>query len=106
MDDAMSRAIGRRAKCGSASRRVSRISAVSGRRQHRCVRLFRPDVHRPPYSGAASLFEAFGIDGKHSATVAALIGIGSRDELEGMMAAQFDRRSQRFDGVLPARHDR
>jgi hypothetical protein len=59
-----------------------------------------------PYSGAASLFEAFGIDGKHSATVAALIGIGSRDELEGMMAAQFDRRSQRFDGVLPARHDR
>ena len=45
-------------------------------------------------------------DRQISAVFAGLIGIGPKDELEGMMAAQLDRRPQRRDGMLPARHDR
>jgi hypothetical protein len=43
-------------------------------------------------------------DKQMSATLAALIGIGPKDELEGMMAAQLIA-AHSGDGVLPARHD-
>jgi hypothetical protein len=40
-----------------------------------------------------------------NATVAGLIGIAPRDELEGMLAAQLVCLPQRLNGMLPPRHD-
>jgi hypothetical protein len=45
-------------------------------------------------------------DKQYSATVAALVGIGPKDELERHDGGAADRRAQRRDGVLSPRHDR